>query len=233
MDVYYRLIRAIFGVLLRVLCRLRVEGLEALPRQGPLIVVSNHLHFLDVPVIMVALPVRCTVLAAEKWEKRPIVNWLFKAGGAVFVNRGTADRKALGKMETLLRAGAIVAMAPEGTRSKTGGLQEGKRGAAFLAARTGAMLIPVVAYGQERVFRELRRLRRAHVVVRVGEPFTLPPLLGPHRSRQLDRMTFDIMIRIAQLLPPEYRGVYRPYVPEEASVGEYEPAGLSVPEAKG
>jgi 1-acyl-sn-glycerol-3-phosphate acyltransferase len=212
MEFSYRLIRTIFRAILTLLCRLRVEGLERLPRRGPLILLTNHLHFLDPPVVLAVLPVRTMVLAAEKWETRPIINRLFKAVGAVFIHRGASDIGALRAVESLLRQGAIVGIAPEGTRSPTGGLQRGKGGAAFLGSRTGATLVPVVVYGQEKVFKALRRLRRADVVLRVGEPFVLPALSEAHRSQQVEALTTDIMLRLARLLPPEYRGVYGPLV---------------------
>ncbi len=211
----YRFWRGAIRGLLLILCRLRVEGAERVPRQGPLIILANHLHWLDPPVLLATMPTRVRVLAAEKWEQRPIINRLFKAVDAVFINRAGADLGALRQVEELLRQGATFGIAPEGTRSKTGGLQQGKGGAALLASRTGATLIPVVAYGQERVFTELRRLRRAEVVVRVGEPFTLPAPTGAGRSRQLEAMTEEIMLRIARLLPPAYRGIYGPAVAEE------------------
>jgi 1-acyl-sn-glycerol-3-phosphate acyltransferase len=219
MEPRYRFWRGVMRALLPILCRLRVEGLERLPRHGPLILLTNHLHWLDAPLMLATMPVRMHPLAAEKWEKRPIINRLFKALDAVFINRAGADLAALRKVETLLRQGAIFGIAPEGTRSKTGGLQEGKGGASLLASRTGATLIPVAVYGQERVFTELRRLRRAEVVIRVGEPFTLPTPAGAQRSQQLEAMTRDIMLRIARLLPPSYRGVYGPAVAEEERSG--------------
>lgn len=214
-NLYYRFLQWAIRSLITLLARLRVEGLENLPRRGPLILVTNHLHWLDPPVIFCVLPVRTTVLAAEKWEAHPIVGRLFKSINAVFIRRGQADIGALRKVQKLLEQGAIVGIAPEGTRSKTGGLQQGKGGAALLALRTNVMLVPVVAYGQEKVFRELRRLRRAEIMVRVGKPFKLPPLQEGNKRRQIDAMTMDIMLRIARLLPPEYRGVYRHLVPED------------------
>jgi len=211
----YRLIRGTFRFLLHILCRLHVEGMERLPQHGPLVMVSNHLHFLDPPVVFAVVPLRSTVLVAEKWETRPLINRLFKAVDAIFVRRGTADLVALRKVEELLHRGGVVGIAPEGTRSKTGGLQRGKGGAALVASRTGATLIPVVAYGQEKVFKELPRLRRADVYVVIGEPFKLAPPAATNRRQQLDQMTLDIMLRIARLLPPEYRGVYASYFPEK------------------
>mgnify|MGYP001048070612 CR=1 FL=1 len=222
MDWRYRFIRGAFRLLLSILCRLHIEGLERLPRRGPAIVVANHLHWMDPPVIMGVTPVRMVVLAAEKWETRPGMNVLFKSAGAVFVKRGCADLAALRKVEALLKAGAIFGVAPEGTRSKTGGLQRGKGGVALLAQRSGAIIAPIAVWGQERVFSEWRRLRRADVFVRVGEPFTLIAPAGLGRSEQLEVMTEEIMLRIARLLPPDYRGIYAAAVAKEEEEEEEE-----------
>jgi 1-acyl-sn-glycerol-3-phosphate acyltransferase len=216
----YRLIQGVFRVIFHTICKVRVEGLEKLPRQGPLIMYSNHLHLFDAPIIFSVLPVRGTVMAAEKWENHVFLGPLLKSINAVFINRGAADRTAIRKVQALLEQGAIVAIAPEGTRSKTGGLQEGKGGAALLASKTGATLAPLVVYGHEKWFEPLRRFRRAEVVVRFGDSFTLPSLQGGNKSQQVADMTQNMMLRLARLLPPAYRGVYRSLVPENDVDGE-------------
>jgi len=178
--------------------------------------VSNHLHWLDIPVLWVALPCRVTVFAARKWGRRPVIGWLFrKLGNAIFVLRGEVDRHALRQAVEVLRGGGILALAPEGTRSKTGALQRGKDGAAYLAARTGVPLVPVVAYGQEKVFSSLGRGRRAEVHVIFGPPFTLPGTPGRVDKEQLHALTEQIMLRLAAMLPPAYRGVYASAVRDE------------------
>lgn len=212
----YRLVKALFRLFFRLACRLRVEGMEKVPSQGALILLTNHLHFLDPPLVMAVFPRQSSVLVAEKWERRLIINTIFRSIGAVFVDRYSADVGALRKVERLLRRGAVVGIAPEGTRSRTGSLQEGKAGAAFLASVTGATLLPVVMHGQEKVFEALRRLRRAEVVVHFGDPFTLPPLERHRRREHLQEMTHKIMLSIVRLLPADYRGVYA----ERLDVGE-------------
>ena len=216
----YRLIQAVFRVVFHTICKVRVEGLEKLPRKGPLIMYSNHLHLFDAPIIFSILPVRGTVMAAEKWETNFFLGPLLRAINAVFINRGAADRKAIRTVQTLLERGAIVAIAPEGTRSRTGGLQEGKGGAALLASKTGAILAPLVVYGHETWFEDLRHFRRASVVVRFGDAFRVPPLEGGNKSQQVADLTQDMMVRLARLLPPAYRGVYRSLVPEDDGDGE-------------
>ena len=108
-----------------------------------------------------------------------------------------------------LRQGAIVGIAPEGTRSRNAqGLLEGKQGAALLAARAAVPIIPVGIVGSEKVNAEWLHLRRPLITIRVGEPYTLPEMDRKNRQAWLSRCTDEIMCRIAMLLPPEYRGFY-------------------------
>jgi 1-acyl-sn-glycerol-3-phosphate acyltransferase len=109
-----------------------------------------------------------------------------------------------------LKKGGILVMAPEGTRSPTGALIEGRAGSGYLAAKTGVPIVPVGVTGSEDkvVFPRLRHFRRAIIVARVGKPFTLPPLKGEGREAAMQRDTDEIMCRIAALLPPACRGVY-------------------------
>jgi 1-acyl-sn-glycerol-3-phosphate acyltransferase len=101
-------------------------------------------------------------------------------------------------------------MAPEGTRSPNGALIEARSGASYLAAKAGTQILPVAVTGTEDhvVFPNLKRLRRANVVIRVGKPFRLPPLPRQDREAVLQQYTDEMMCRIAALLPPEYRGFY-------------------------
>lgn len=205
----HRLLRSIIRGLLGLFCRLRVEGVEHVPREGPFLLVCNHLCWLDIPLFWVTFPCRVTVFAARKWGRRPVIGWLLRRlGNAIFVFRGEADRQALRQALTVLKGGGILVVAPEGTRSKTGALQQGKHGAAYLAARTGVPLVPVVAYGQEKLFSSLRRGRRAEVHVIFAPPFTLPGTPGRVSKEQLHAFTEQIMLRLAAMLPPAYRGVY-------------------------
>lgn len=194
-------------VLAKVLTRYHVEGLEHVPRQGALMIVSNHLHHLDTVMIAVAMPRRAWVLAAEKYEKHLLFGPILRVGGAIFIRRGEVDRKALRAALEVLEDGHCLALAVEGTRSRTGALAEGKAGAAYLATRADVPLVPVVVWGTEKVIPSWFRLRRADVYVRFGKPFRLPA--GRARPEELDTYTEEIMTTLAAMLPPEYRGVYR------------------------
>lgn len=210
MDLYYRFLRAIVRFGFKLFTDWEVVGLENVPPDGPFISVSNHTHSLDPLLIMGSLPRRLYPLAADKWRRRPVIGQLVASVGAISIRRGEVDRRALRQAVEALDQGKVLAIAPEGTRSKTGVMQEGRAGAAYIACLTGAPLLPVGVIGVEKVLGELRRLRRPQVKVVIGPPFTLPslPSKAGGRSQRLRGYTTQIMHRIAELLPEEYRGVY-------------------------
>ncbi|RME81997.1 MAG: 1-acyl-sn-glycerol-3-phosphate acyltransferase [Caldilineae bacterium] len=205
----FRLAQKLLRVLLRLLTRLDVEGLEHLPARGPAILTTNHVVWTDVAFVAAFAKAAPVTLAAEKWEGVPLIGWLLAHfGQAIFVHRGEPDRHALMAVLKALQEGNVLGIAPEGTRSYTGILQEGKDGTAWLASRTGALLVPVVVWGHEHMFSDLLHLRRAHVHFRVGRPYRLPEEARRARSRDLKQYTEMIMRRMAELLPPERRGIY-------------------------
>ncbi len=201
-----RLFRGFVTVAMRLLARIDVEGVERMPAEGAFIFAPNHLHVLDVPVLLVHMSRRTVVFAADKWVGH-LFGWILTTfGNAIFVARGTPDRRALSKALTVLRAGGVLALAPEGTRSRSGGLGEGHTGLAYLATRAPAAILPVVAYGHEKCFVYWRRLRRVPVSVRFGHLIELPP--GRWSVDELEQQTEQIMSALAELLPIEYRGIY-------------------------
>jgi 1-acyl-sn-glycerol-3-phosphate acyltransferase len=206
---WYRVARGVVAFLLRILARIEVEGREHIPDEGPYLLIVNHLHWLDPPLMAATFPHRPYVFAAEKWEKHWFLGPFFRSLDAIFVRRGEPDRQALRQALGVLKGGGVLGLAPEGTRSKTGALQRGHSGAAYMAYRTGVPLLPVVATGQEKVFPCLRRLRRATVHVVYGPPFEPPPVEGRASAAEVHAFSQEIMYRLAAMLPPEYRGVYQ------------------------
>ncbi len=109
----------------------------------------------------------------------------------------------------MLRAGWMVGIAVEGTRSGTKSLLEGKPGAAYLASRLAAPILPTALTGTERWQTKIRRFERLQLTLRFGKPFALPAPEGRRvQESDLQRYTDEIMCRIAVLLPADYRGVY-------------------------
>jgi 1-acyl-sn-glycerol-3-phosphate acyltransferase len=205
----YRLVQRCVLTALRVSMRLEVDGLHHIPLEGAVVIAPNHLHALDAVVIPAVVPRRLTVLAADKWRNTVAGLLMNLAANAIYVARGEADRQALARALAAAKAGQVLAVAPEGTRSRTGGLLPGKNGPIYLASRSGAPVIPLAVWGQERALGEWRRLRRPAVHVRIGEPIRLPPEAARARSDELDGYTDQLMLALARMLPPEYRGAYR------------------------
>ena len=202
---------AIIGFASRLLWRARIEGIEHLPRTGPFIVVANHCSNLD-PLMMgwaTGHQIGRVVHFMAKIEMRgwPIIGWLATQAGVYFVRRGEGDRAAQRFSLETLAAGEPIAMFPEGTRSRNGRLKEGKGGAALIAMRSGALLVPAGVRGTHRIFPGRSRWPRlTRVAIRFGEPFALPHQPDGRLDRaELAQGTERIMSAIEALLPPEQR----------------------------
>jgi 1-acyl-sn-glycerol-3-phosphate acyltransferase len=201
----------------RAVTRVRVEGdLDAIPREGPVILAANHISNAD-PVIVGAwltphLGRRMHWLGKKEMFEWPIVGWIARNGGVHPVDRAAADVDAFRMAERVLNEGHVLMIFPEGTRSPTGELQRPKDGLAMLALRTGAAIVPIGLADTDRVWPKGRRLPRigGHATMRVGRPFRLADELpaGLDRKRQKAFATDLIMRRIAVLLPPRHRGPY-------------------------
>jgi 1-acyl-sn-glycerol-3-phosphate acyltransferase len=195
--------------LTHILCRIDSRALAQVPAQGPLLLVANHVNFLDAPVMITHLQPRPLTgfVKAETWDN-PVMGLLFNIWGGIPIRRGEPDMAALGMALEALRLGKIVVVAPEGTRSGSGRLKRGYPGIVVLALRSGAPLLPVAYYGGENFRDNVSRLRRTDFHINVGPPFTIDPG-GQKVTRPVRQaITDEIMYQIAALLPEEYRGEY-------------------------
>jgi 1-acyl-sn-glycerol-3-phosphate acyltransferase len=205
-----RIIHLVVRIIVWIACRLKITGREHIPAQGPFIVVLNHLSAIDPLLLFGLMPARLGMagMAAMAHRNDFFIGWVVDHAGAIWVRRGEIDRRALREALEVLASGRPVGLSPEGTRSKTGALIEGKKGTAFLAIRSGAPIFPGAAYNMDKVFPNLRRLRRATVPLKFAPAFYLPPRGDGPRNEHLEYCTALIMTRIASLLPEAYRGVY-------------------------
>lgn len=205
------LIRWLIRRLIDLIARVQIIGYENLPATGAYVIATNHLGMLDATMLFYSID-RWDVFipTAEKWEEIPFLRWLGRYLNFVFIDRFNPDIKALRKMITLMEQGNILVIAPEGTRSRVGSMQEGKPGASYLAARLRRPIVPVGLAGteDEGVLDNLKHLRRSRITLTAGKAFTLPPLPAQDRDAALKQDTEEIMCRIAALIPPNYRGVY-------------------------
>lgn len=192
-----------------LVCRVNAEQLAKIPDHGPLILVANHINFLDVPVIITRLQPRPVTgfAKAETW-KNSITRILFNIWGAIPIRRGEADLVAIKLGLKALEEGKILAITPEGTRSNDGCLRRGYPGVATIALLSQAPILPMVFYGNENYRQNLPRLRRSDFQIVVGQPFKIDPCGGKVTSVIRQKMADEIMYQLAMLLPKEYRGVY-------------------------
>lgn len=192
-----------------LLCRVDARELDRVPQRGPLIIVGNHVNFLDAPVVFTRLQPRPVTgfAKAETWDT-PGLRFLFNTWEAIPIRRGEADLQAFRSGLSALERGYIVGLAPEGTRSGHGRLQRGRGGAVLLAMQSGAPLLPMAWYGAENYRSQWSRLRRANFRVVVGRPFTLRTEGTRLRRLERQRITDEIMYQVAAVLPPAYRGYY-------------------------
>jgi 1-acyl-sn-glycerol-3-phosphate acyltransferase len=205
------LLRWLLRTLMNVIASVEVRGYENLPPTGAFIIATNHIGMLDAAMLYYAVN-RWDVFipVAEKWEQSAFLRWAGKFANFVFIDRFHPDLKAMRKIIGMMDKGNILVIAPEGTRSPTASMNEGKPGASYLAAKLKRSIIPVGLAGTEDkvVLENLKHFRRSHIVLTAGKLFTLPPLPANDRDEALHQFTDEIMCRIAALLPEKYRGVY-------------------------
>lgn len=197
--------------LLRITLRLKIYGLQHMPRRGGAILICNHLNWFDPILLLACSPRPVLFMAKSEAFEIPVVRWFARQAGAFPVRRGRADRAALKHAELRLSEGMLVGMFPEGTRSRTGGLIEAQAGVSMVALRSGAPIIPCALVGMDHLpMAGARRSLRGYpkVTTLFGEPFHLS-LEKPEGGRwSFDDLADAMMLEIARLLPPDLRGVY-------------------------
>ena len=193
-----------------ILCRIDAPDMHKVPMQGPLIGYSNHSAMIEVPVFFGLLqPRRITGWAKiELWDNL-FLKWIFSLWNIIPIKRGEGDTTALRKAIQALDEGYIFGLAPEGTRNVTGRLKRALPGAVMLALHSKAPLLPIAHWGGEKFSKNIKRLKRTDFHVRVGDPICLK-VEGVRITREIRQQIVDeMMFRLAELLPPEYRGEYQ------------------------
>lgn len=228
------LLRRFSQVALGTLSNIKIIGRENLPPQGPLLVVANHFSYID-PVAMVRVaPWPLEFVGGFRTPNAPVWTALIpKMWGFLPVFRGTSSRYALKLAQRVLNQGGVLGIFPE-AGNWAAVLRPARPGAAFLATRTGARILPMGFDGLTEIFPRLRKGRRARVTLRIGKPFGPFRVTGRgrERRRQLDEIGHEIMRHIAELIPPERRGHYSddPAIREAAKGTEIYPWADAVEE---
>src|SRR6266508_426439 len=219
----YRTLRSTVRFLMKIIAEIEVNGLEKLP-EGNVIVAANHLGRLDTAALLCILDREDIIMpVAEKYKNHPLYGAIGRAANAIWLNRFDADYSAFRQILDRMKQGGLLAIAPEGTRSKTEALQEGKMGVAFLASKSGYPVLPVAVTGTEDrlIMENLKRFRRSKIIVRAGEPFYVQIPQGRAREEAMHQVTDEIMCRIGALLPENYRGVYADHPRLKELVGKH------------
>lgn len=209
----YKTIRSIVRFIMNIIADVEVVGLEKLP-QGNVILAANHLGRLDTAVLIYALERDDLIMAvAEKYKDHPIFGAIGRSVNAIWLNRFEADFAALREILARMQKGGLMVIAPEGTRSKSEALQEGKMGVAFLASKSGYPVMPIALTGTEDrgVIENLKRFRRSKIKAVAGELFYIEIPKGKGREEAMRNATDEIMCQIAAKLPESYRGFYKDY----------------------
>jgi len=210
---FTRLAGVVARFCLRALARVNVEVTGELPKDGPLIVVANHMSNADPPLVAgwltPLLGRQLHILAKEAlffWPMGPIIRRL----GASPVRAGGSDIEAYRVARDILERGEILCIFPEGTRSPTGVMTEAKPGVAMLATRSGVPVLPVGVSGTDRFLGRGARFPKigTRITVRVGQPFTVS--LDPSKPRReaMREASDEIMRAIAALADERHRGRY-------------------------
>ncbi|WP_078380159.1 lysophospholipid acyltransferase family protein [Sutcliffiella halmapala] len=152
----YSFAKFIVSVVLKPVYRIKVIGKENIPKEGPVLLCSNHIDNLDPPVVGITSPRTVHFMAKEEIFKVPILKTILPRIHAFPVKRGMSDREALRNAIKILKEGNVLGLFPEGTRSKTGELQKGLAGAGFFALRTEAIIVPCAIIGPYKPFKALK-----------------------------------------------------------------------------
>jgi len=201
---------SLINMALFILGDVKVIGKENLPQIGPMLVVGNHFGFLDPLAVIKVFSWKLEFLGGTQTPNAPgIVEWFRHLWGIIPVFRGSVSRDTFIISETILAQKGILTIFPEGGSWATV-LRPARPGVAFLAAKTGAQILPIGLDGFDTFFANLRKFKRPKATIRIGKPF------GPYeinvKSRvdreKLDDFGHDIMKHIAELIPPEKRGYY-------------------------
>jgi 1-acyl-sn-glycerol-3-phosphate acyltransferase len=206
----FKTMRSMVRFFMSIIADIEIRGIENLP-DGNFIAAANHLGRLDTAVLLCILDREDIIMAvAEKYKNHPFYGAIGRAANAIWLNRFEADYGALRQILNRMKEGGLLVIAPEGTRSKTEAMQEGKMGVAFLASKSGYPVLPVAVTGTEDrgILENLKHFRRSHITVVSGKPFQITISKGKGREDELRQATDEIMCRIGVMLPEKYRGVY-------------------------
>ena len=218
-----RIVRPVTRLVFRLLSDVKIYGNEYVPKNGSYIITVNHVSLFEPPAVLAFWPTPPEAAGAiEIWSK-PGQGILVRLYGGIPVHRSEFDRQLLDTMISVLGSGRPLFLAPEGGRSHDLGMRRAFPGVAYVADKTGVPVVPVGVVGTtDDIFEKAIHLKRPGLEIRIGKPFTLPSVIGKgaERRNRLQANADQIMLAIAALMPPQYRGVYQPSVYQNSNEAE-------------
>jgi len=199
-------LRSVLNVICKIDCR---EFIKALSENKPLLVIFNHVNFLEVPILVAhSYPKHVTGLVkSETWDN-PFFAFLFNTYSAIPIDRGGAFQEAFKKVHNAIDNGFFMCVAPEGTRSKDGVLGKGKPGIIQLAFEADVPILPVAHHGGEHVWENMKHFKRTPFYFRAGRPFRIKFDGKPPGKEEREEIMTEVMGQMARLLPENMRGIY-------------------------
>lgn len=187
-----------------------VKGRENIPMQGAGIIMMNHVAFVDSLFVLDETPRNIVPMAKIEVYQYPVIGIFPRLWRVIPVRREEVDRQALRSALEVLKAGEIILMAPEGTRTHSSGLQEAKEGIAFIATHSGAPIVPaaVIDTAGFPALRFTSRWSGPGAKLIFGKPFRFKPELGRPDRELMRKMTDEAMYVVSGMLPESLRGVY-------------------------
>jgi 1-acyl-sn-glycerol-3-phosphate acyltransferase len=222
----YHVFKALLSPILRLLFKVRVEGIENIPATGPVILASNHHSFSDSIFLPMVLKRRVTFVAKAEYFEQKKTAWFFTMMGQIPIKRGggSASERALEAAREVLQAGGVFGIYPEGTRSPDGRLYKGKTGFARLALETGAPICAVAMIGtrEAQPIGQVKPNFFTPITIKISKPMHFERLRqradDPMVARQ---MTDEVMFELCSLSGQEY---VNQYAPKKASRTEDAPS---------
>lgn len=185
----YKLGKWICAVILYPLYRIKIIGKHNIPKDGPVIICSNHISNFDPPVVGITSSRNIYFMAKEELFEKRLIGGILKRVHAFPIKRGMRDRNALRKGLDILKNNNALGLFPEGSRQKSGEIGKGLAGAGFFALRSEAEIVPCAIIGPYRKFKRLK--------VVYGEPIDMTEFRQEKVSAQV--VTDRIMEEIRQL----------------------------------
>jgi 1-acyl-sn-glycerol-3-phosphate acyltransferase len=207
MKICGRVAVIILKTILHILCKVDRKELKKIPPEGPYIIAFNHINFLEVPMIFVDLYPRQVsgVAKKETWDNK-LLGFVADCWDTIAINRQSFTADTFRQIKESFKKNRFVVVAPEGTRTGSGIMKKAHPGVIAMAQQSDIPIIPVVHFGGEKFWDNLFKFKRTRFTYRVGEPLKV---LLQERNRQARQKTVDqLMLRMAKLLPQEYRGYY-------------------------